>query len=112
MSKASLGTPVQGRSSESETGMAAGRAYASHVRRRGSLEQGRALEMLGHAVEYLMDSRLFHRAEKESEANREAVQVLMGLSRAVFLECAEVVPVRRRLAAWGRQKLGRGSRFW
>ncbi len=70
------------------------------VRRRGSREQGRALEMLGHAVEYLVDSRLFRRADDDLRADEEAVQILMRLSRVVFAECPEVVSLRRQIGRW------------
>ncbi len=77
------------------------------IRRRPTLEQGRALEMLGHAVEYLVDSGLYRGGQELSDEL--AVQTLMRLSREVFAECAEVVPFRRRvrrrwagrLEAWG-----------
>lgn len=63
-----------------------------------------ALEKLGHAIEYLLDSRLvmihdFHN-EPTARADTEATRILMRLSRAVFAECAEIVPLRRRLWAW------------
>lgn len=65
------------------------------IRRRPSPQQGRALELLGHAVEYLVDSRLYF---AETDLNDQlAVQTLMRLNREVFAECAEVVPMRRRL---------------
>ncbi|ADW69235.1 hypothetical protein [Granulicella tundricola] len=70
--------------------------------RRGNMEQGRALEMLGHAVEYLVDSRLFGVDERTVKSNQEAVQILMRLSRAVFSECPEVVPVGRKFNLWMR----------
>ncbi len=70
------------------------------VRRRGNMEQGKALELLGHSVEYLVDSRLFTKDEVEARNDREAVQILMRLSRAVFAECPEVISVRRRLTRW------------
>lgn len=73
-----------------------------YVRRRGSAEQGRALERLGHAVEYLVDSGLFLRDERNQRDEDEAIQILMRLSRAVFAECPEVVPVRRRLGRWAK----------
>lgn len=73
---------------------------APAIRRRGNLQQGYALEKLGHAVEYLVDSRLFAQSEKEAKSDQEAIQLLMRMSRAVFLECPEVVPMRRRLADW------------
>ena len=70
------------------------------VRRRGSIEQGRALETLGHAVEYLIDSRMFQLGEVNQRDENEAVQILMRMSRAVFEECPEVVPIRQRLKRW------------
>ena len=70
------------------------------IRRRGSLAQGQALEILGHSVEYLMDSRIFLRDGRAEQDEQEAIQILMRLSRTVFLECPEVVPVSRRLGRW------------
>ena len=70
------------------------------VRRRGNMVQGKALEMLGHSVEYLVDSRLFAKDEAEAQNDREAVQILMRCSRAVFAECPEVISVKRRLVRW------------
>ena len=70
------------------------------VRRRGSLQQGFALETLGHAVEYLVDSRLFAQSEADARSDQEAIQLLMRMSRAVFAECPEVLPLRRRLGLW------------
>jgi hypothetical protein len=63
------------------------------VRRRANLVQGRSLEKLGHAVEYLVDSRMFVVEPETAKAERDAVQILMQLSRSVFLECEEVVTV-------------------
>jgi len=70
------------------------------IRRRGSLAQGRALETLGHAVEYLIDSRLFDAGDHNVRVEQEAVQILMRMSREVFAECPEVVSLRRRLRLW------------
>lgn len=72
------------------------------VRRRGSLQQGQALETLGHAVEYLVDSRMFlvELGAGDQKQDQEAVQILMRLSRAVFQECPEIVPIRRRMSRW------------
>ena len=85
------------------------------VRRRASLHQGMALETLGHAVEYLVDSRMFAE-DPDTRADQEAIQILMRLSRQVFAECPEVIPLHRRLGAWliGRaglaSKAGRAAR--
>ena len=75
------------------------------IRRRSSFSQGRALEILGHAVEYLVDSRMFLVDQLSTHADAEAVQILMRLSRQVFAECAEVVPPARRLRLWIAERL-------
>jgi hypothetical protein len=67
-------------------------------RRRSTREQGRALEILGHAVEYLVDSRL--RLVPGTHSDELAVQMLMRLNREVFAECAEVVSLKLRLRGW------------
>ncbi len=68
------------------------------VRRRANLVQGRSLETLGHAVEYLVDSRMFVVEPSTAKAEREAVQILMRLSRMVFADCDEVVSVWEKMA--------------
>jgi hypothetical protein len=78
----------------------------SGVRRRSSVQQGRALEILGHAVEYLVDSRMFLIDQPTTRADAEATQILMLLSREVFFECAAVVPLARRLGLWIAERLG------
>jgi hypothetical protein len=70
------------------------------VRRRPNQCQGRALETIGHAVEYLIDSRMHEGETVTIASHREAVQILMGASRNVFAECAEVVPFGRRFGDW------------
>ena len=69
-------------------------APASRVRpnrrRRITPKAGHALEILGHAIEYLTDE-FVHRGFDPS-ANRaelEAVQLLMALNRQVYFECPE-----------------------
>jgi hypothetical protein len=73
--------------------------------RRGNQLQGRALEILGHAVEYLVDSRMFMIDQPSTRADSEAVQILMLLNRQVFAECAEVTPPTRRLRHWISRRL-------
>lgn len=75
------------------------------VRRRANRQQGRALEILGHAVEYLVDSRMFDSEEPTTPADAEALQILMLLSRQVFAECAEVIPLAHRLRIWINKRL-------
>lgn len=67
----------------------------SPTRRRPSLAQGRALEILSHAIEYLVDSRLYE--TWDSPADAEAVHTLMTCSRAVFADCEEVMSWQQRL---------------
>ena len=51
--------------------------------------------MLGHAIEYLVDSRLFE--QWQSPADAEAVRLLMSCSRTVFAECEAVAPWHQRV---------------
>ncbi|MGA2349740.1 MAG: hypothetical protein ABSF70_04835 [Terracidiphilus sp.] len=63
----------------------------SHHRRHITPQAGRALEILGHAIEYLADE--FIHEGREISANNEqlqAVQMLMALNRKVYFECPEV----------------------
>ncbi len=77
------------------------------VRRRGNFEQGRALELLGHAIEYLSDSRMFFEADSmpQARAQADAIQIMMRASRAVFEECPETVSLRRKVGRWITQRL-------
>jgi hypothetical protein len=50
---------------------------------------GRTLLMLGHAAEYLVDSRRYLAYGKATDSDNEAVHILMGLSREVFNDYAE-----------------------
>ncbi len=88
---------------------AARSARPTYVRRRGSSEQGRALETLGHAVEYLVDSRMRFNDPQAAAGERDAIELLMRLNRAVFAECPEVVPLSRRVRQWFAMRLSRVS---
>lgn len=83
---------------------------AAYVRRRGSIAQGQALETLGHAVEYLVDSALFLRETSDSRAHQDAVQILMRASRNVFAECPEVLSLRSRFSQWALQLASRARK--
>jgi hypothetical protein len=67
-------------------------------RRRLGREEGQALERLGHAVEYLIDSRMFLTHVPYTNAEEEAVQILMKMNRLVFESCPEIVTMRRRVS--------------
>jgi len=66
--------------------------------RRITPRAGRALEILGHAIEYLTDE-FVHRLGEVSAHNGdlEAVQLLMSLNRQVYFECPEMPTLGERL---------------
>jgi hypothetical protein len=70
------------------------------LRRQPSMTQGQALEKLGRAIEYLYDSQVYQKGCELTQDDVEAVQTLMRLSREVFLQCREVVPMRRGIKQW------------
>ena len=66
-------------------------AAAWCVSRRISPEAGRALEILGHAIEYLTDEFVYAGGSFSAhDAQVEAVQLLMGLNREIYFDCPEV----------------------
>jgi len=59
--------------------------------RRISPEAGHALEILGHAIEYLTDEFVYSGGSFSAhDAQVEAVQLLMSLNREIYLGCPEV----------------------
>jgi hypothetical protein len=72
-------------------------AFAGQLsRRRPTRQQGRALEVLAHAVEYLIDSRSFEDAAREPVA----IELLKRANRQVFLACRVVESLPERVARW------------
>jgi hypothetical protein len=61
---------------------------------------GRALLTLGHAAEYLANSRRFAILKSDGAADEEAIHLLMGISREVFEEFAEQTTEKRRAGDW------------
>ena len=73
-------------------------AQSSRRRRLVGREVGRALEILGHAIEYLADE--YVHAGKSLRANDpevEAIQLLMALNRRIYFECPEIPTLRDRV---------------
>jgi hypothetical protein len=74
------------------------------VRRRLSPERGHALEILGHAIEYLADEYAADPKDKGPLGNAdpriEAIQVLKALNRAVYFSGTELEPLFRRIRRW------------
>ena len=58
--------------------------------RRTTPQAGRALEILGHAIEYLTDEFVYQGAQTSpGNPQLEAVQLLMALNRQIYFECPE-----------------------
>ncbi len=76
-------------------------AHRRHVRLRHITPQaGRALEILGHAIDYLTDE-LVHAGGSFCARNAqvEAVQLLMRVNRQIYFECPEVPTLSERFLA-------------
>ena len=85
----------------SSLGPIATAAYAqSNRRRRITPQAGHALEILGHAIEYLTDEYVHEGGSLSAGDGRvKAVQLLMALSRQVYFECPEVPTFGERCRA-------------
>ncbi|MBB5056455.1 hypothetical protein HDF16_001140 [Granulicella aggregans] len=71
------------------------------LRRCRTREQGSALMTVSHAIEYLLDSRL-SKQEETSQAEREALAILLSANLSVYREGAEIIPFATRLRQWFR----------
>ena len=70
-------------------------------RRRISPECGRALEILGHAIEYLADEHIFEGGQfRLSDPRVQAVLMLMERNREIFLACPEIPSLGDRFRKW------------
>jgi hypothetical protein len=75
-------------------------------RRRISPRAGRALEILGHAIDYLIDENVYAADSRSKPIGRSgqlgqmgAVQMLMQINRQIYFECPEVPSVWERWRA-------------
>lgn len=69
-------------------------------RRRITPQAGRALEILGHAIEYLADEFVYHGCELEdSRAHTEAMRILIEANRRIYFNCPEVPTFGERCTA-------------
>jgi len=69
-------------------------------RRRISPKAGHALEILGHAIEYLTDEYVCAGGSVSAQdAQVEAVQLLMSLNREIYFGCPEVPTLTDRFRA-------------
>jgi hypothetical protein len=70
-------------------------AVPQNIRRRIDPRAGRALEILGHAIEYLTDEYAYETGSMQaSNGELDAVHLLMSLNRQIYYEC----PVQPSLA--------------
>lgn len=66
-------------------------------RRRISPQSGHALEILGHAIEYLSDEFVHAGGSLNAHDGQvEAVQLLMALNRQIYFDCPEVPTLGER----------------
>jgi hypothetical protein len=74
------------------------------IRRQPTPESGRALEILGHAIEYLADEYAVDKRCKGPLGNAdpriEAIQLLKALNRQIYLSSAQVPPPMERVRRW------------
>jgi hypothetical protein len=69
-------------------------------------EAGRGLEILGHAIDYLMDEYPRHGGRFDiGDDELQAAEILMALNREIFFSCPVVPTMGERWTAfWGRNR--------
>jgi hypothetical protein len=79
-------------------------------RRQISREAGRAIEMLGHAIEYLADEFALDCMSGDARKHRgthpqiAAIELLMARNREIYLSCPEIPSMGERLSSWLRHR--------
>jgi hypothetical protein len=84
--------------------IAAGRFESGSIRRRRiSPQSGRALEILGHAIEYLTDEYVNRGGSFSAlEGEVAAVQLLMGINRQIYFDCPALPTIADRCRSFLR----------
>ena len=86
------------------TGLSSAVELRPFVRRQLSPEEGRAIEILGHAIEYLADEYCADSQPKGRLGNAdpriEAIQMLKALNRSIYYSAAEAEPAFTRMKRW------------
>jgi hypothetical protein len=104
---------VRSRKAQPFPSLSQGRAASSAgdltIHRITSTHHGRTLLTLGHAAEYLANSRRYSTEKVDHASNVEAIHILMELSRSVFDDFAERRTLNRRLEQW---LIGRAVRLF
>jgi hypothetical protein len=76
---------------------------APRVRRRLTPEAGKALEILGHSIEYLEDEYSADSAPHgvpDADPQLEAIDLLKALNREIYFSGTEVPPTFHRVRQW------------
>ena len=96
MAIATTGLPLRGAECAETTPEA-----RTNQRRRISFQAGRALEILGHAIEYLTDEYI-HEAKQISaqDPQVQAIQILMALNRQIYYACPVQPTLIERIRAF------------
>ncbi|WP_158944246.1 hypothetical protein [Granulicella sp. S190] len=68
---------------------------------------GRTLLTLGHAAEYLANSRRYSIQAFDNQSDDEAIHILMGLSKGVFEDLARPPRLIRRIGDWAIERVVR-----
>jgi len=91
-------TTIAARPQTASLGALPSAAAPSTVRRRRITPQaGHALEILGHAIEYLTDEYIYRGGQfYPGDPEVQAVQLLAAVNRAIYLECPEVPTLGER----------------
>lgn len=88
-------------------------AVRARVRRREiSPQAGHALEILGHAIEYLADEHVNEGGSlSASDPRVEAIQLLIALNRQIYFACPQAPTLGERIHGWLHRKPARHARF-
>jgi hypothetical protein len=87
-----------------------GAAVRSQRPRKVSSEAGRAIEMLGHAIEYLSDEFALNcmdrilGTEPGLHPRLRAIELLKKLNREIYLSCPEAPTLKEQFQSWLRFK--------
>ena len=104
MATAITGVSLPIRASIRASAADAGTAHAGEVRsprRRIDPQSGRALEILGHAIEYLADEFVHEGGSLSAcDPRVDAIQLLMALNRQIYFACPEAPTLGESLRAW------------
>jgi hypothetical protein len=96
-------TTIHGRTSGVQKSSAVSMQPSARVQRRRHISpaSGRALEILGHAIDYLSDEHI-HRSGQFSlsDPRVQAVLMLIERNREIYLACPEVPSLGERFRKW------------